>query len=51
MACWVMSNCSAISLTDRGWSRTSRRIARLRGSARAWNAASLTVSSIAKHKV
>jgi hypothetical protein len=38
-----MSNLSAISSTDRGRSRTSRRIARLRGSARAWKAGTLAV--------
>jgi hypothetical protein len=32
----------AISLTERGWSRSSRRISRRCGWASAWNAASLT---------
>src|SRR6516225_7399327 len=42
-----MSNRSAISLTERGWPRSSRRMPRRCGSARAWNAASLTTVILA----
>src|SRR6266498_3194948 len=49
-ACWVISKCSAISVTDRGSSRTRRRIARRCGSARAFRAASVDITAIMPHR-